>query len=46
MALEMKTLPDGQVDGPEPLLPPPGRDTFLVRVMPLSLLDISLGKYY
>jgi len=36
---QARTLPDGRVDGPEPLFPPPRRDGFLVRVAPLTLSD-------
>jgi len=42
----VKTLPDGQVDESEPLLPtPPRRDAFLVRVVPLTLSDVSLATH-
>jgi len=40
---QVRSLPDGWVDGPEPLFP--RRDTFLVRVAPLTWSGVSPGTY-
>jgi len=43
---QARTLPDGWLDKPEPLFPPPPRrDAFLVRVAPLTLSNISLETH-